>query len=680
MHTLYRLLMLGVVVISPTTAVASPLETPLNHQTYATPLVMAAATVPRRGKPAPVEPAPIEPAPIEPTPTQPPASSLLTARDQGNGEVLLEWPRQTDAQSYRVERTASGLPAISLDAGSHLNAMDFAGLADTYGYRLLARTAAGTEWEVARLTYTSPLAIRTRAKDAVGKVPRLRSAIGTNLDPVAAWTPELPFVDVMKASTDWISGDNTRWDNGQPLNLDANGWVRSLAPGQIARKLMLRDIGNRYPAGQYRVRYKGEGTLRFQFAARVVSQQPGEIVIQVTPDNGGIYIDIETTNATNYVRDIEIIMPGGICEGNPLVHVIVATDCGQQRFLSFNDYHRSILFYPVFVERLRAYSVLRFMDWMATNGSKVSDWTQRPTQSFHSWSTPVGVPAEVMIALANRLDAHPWFTVPHQANDTYSAQLAQLVKARLSGALGVYAEYSNEVWNSMFPQYGYAVEQGKLQQPVLDNMQYYALRSYAVGKVFKDALGTARTVGVIGGQAVNPWTATHGLDYLSSRYGNVRGGLDVIAIAPYFGVMPDPATAATYTSMTLDSFFDFVRTQILPQAVADSAKYRTAANTYGLQLVAYEGGQHMVGVLGAQNDDRLSALFDAFNRDPRIKQMYIDYFNGWKQAGGGLFVHFNDVGTYTKWGRWGALEYVAQPRHMAPKFDAIHTFIEQNPM
>jgi len=99
-----------------------------------------------------------------------------------------------------------------------------------------------------------------------------------------------------------------------------------------------------------------------------------------------------------------------------------------------------------------------------------------------------------------------------------------------------------------------------------------------------------------------------------------------------------------------------------------------------MRLIAYEGGQHMVGVLGAQNNNELSTLFDAFNRDARMKQMYLDYLAGWKQAGGELFVHFDDVSTFSKWGRWGALEYVTQPRAAAPKFDGVHTFMEQNPM
>ena len=60
------------------------------------------------------------------------------------------------------------------------------------------------------------------------------------------------------------TSDAVYWDNQQPLDVDQNGWVRSLAPGQIASSLMLRGFSN-YPAGQYLVRYKGEGTLAFSF-------------------------------------------------------------------------------------------------------------------------------------------------------------------------------------------------------------------------------------------------------------------------------------------------------------------------------------------------------------------------------------------------------------------------------
>jgi hypothetical protein len=246
--------------------------------------------------------------------------------------------------------------------------------------------------------------------------------------------------------------------------------------------------------------------------------------------------------------------------------------------------------------------------------------------------------------------------------------------------LGIYVEYSNEVWNSMFPQYTYALDQGKAQTPAIDNMQYYALRSQMVGKIFKDALTAPRVVAVLGGQAVNPWTATWGMDFLKTRSAGGAVGIDALAIAPYFSVMPDPVEAGKFTAMTLTTFFEYVRTQVMPQVVSDTEKYRTAANSYGVRLISYEGGQHMVGVLGAQNNTELSVLFDAFNRDPRIRDLYASYLASWKQKGGELFVHFNDVSTFSKWGRWGALEYVSQPREVAPKFDSIQSFIEQNPV
>ncbi len=603
------------------------------------------------------------------------ADGAFAATDEGNGEVLLEWLPQRNAVSYRVERSVPGIATTSFDAGNATNAMDVAGLAPTYSYRLFARAADGTERETGRIEYSAPATVMQSAVAASGKAPHLRSPLGTNLEGVTPWSTELPFVDVMKSSGDWISGDRSRWDNGGRLDVDANGWVRSLAPGQIAKKLMLREIGTHYPGGQYVVRYQGEGTLNFQFAARVVSQRPGRMVIQVTPGNDGVLLEITATNPLNYVRDIEVIMPGGICEGDPFRHVDSRANCNHQRFLPFADYANSIIFYPPFAARLRGYSVLRFMDWMATNGSEVRRWSQRTPLAFHTWAAPSGVPPEVMIALANRLGAQPWFNMPHASDDEYSRQFAQTVKARLAPSLGVYVEYSNEVWNAMFRQHGYALEQGK--SGALDNMQYYAQRADKIGRIFKQALGAARVVAVLGAQAVNPWTATRGLDYLKSR-ADGASVIDAIAIAPYFAVMPDPAAAPKFTTMSLDAFFDHVQKEVVPAAGRDMEKYAALAKRYHLHLIAYEGGQHMVGILGAQNDDRLSALFDAFNRDSRIKDLYLDYLARWKQAGGELFVHFNDVGQYSKWGRWGALEDIDEPRNRAPKFDALQTFIEQN--
>jgi hypothetical protein len=368
-------------------------------------------------------------------------------------------------------------------------------------------------------------------------------------------------------------------------------------------------------------------------------------------------------------------MPGGICQGEPFRHALSVKDCGKRRFVSFAE-DRSIIFYPVFAARLRAYSVLRFMDWMRTNGSPVASWAQRTPLTYHTWATDRGAPVEVMIALANLVRAHPWFTLPHQADDSYVRGLAQTVKERLDPALGVYVEHSNEVWNAEFSQYAYLSKQAKAAGATLP--AYHALRTRTLAAVFKAELGDARVVSVLGVQAANPRVATSGLDYLKERFGAAALGIDALAIAPYFGVTPTPAEAGKFSAMTLDALIEHVRTTVFPYEGAHMRNHRAVADQYGLRLVAYEGGQHMVGMGAARDSPALNALFDACNRDPRIKQLYLEYLGLWKRAGGELFVHFNDVSRYTKSGRWGALEYVGQPRSEAPKFDALQTFIEQN--
>jgi len=505
----------------------------------------------------------------------------------------------------------------------------------------------------------------------------LRTPLGTNLDAITYWSSQVPFVDVMKSSSEWMSGDVLNWGGGPPLDLDVNGWVRSLAPGQVVRKLTLREFGGRYPAGRYLVRYKGEGTLRFGFAAAVVSQSPGEMVIEVTPSEGGIYLSIEATNPENYLRDIEIIMPGGICEGDPFTHAARAEDCGTRRFVSFAE-DRSLLFYPVFANRLRGYSVLRFMDWMRTNNSRVATWAQRTPFSYSTWATESGVPPEAMIALANLVGAHPWFNLPHLSDEAYAQSFALLIKEKLDPALGVYIEHSNEIWNSIFTQYAELKGQAEAQGLIL--AEYHGLRTRSLAGIFKAELGPERVVAVLGAQTVNTWIASHPIDYLRARFGEAASGIDAVAIAPYFGVSPGPSEAPAYIAMTLGGFFEHVRNTVLPFMAGQMANYRAFASSYGVRLLAYEGGQHMVGWGGAENNAALNNLFDTFNRDPRIKQLYLDYLADWKRVGGELFVHFSAVSRWDKWGRWGALEYVDQPREESPKFDALQTFIEQNPV
>ena len=134
--------------------------------------------------------------------------------------------------------------------------------------------------------------------------------------------------------------------------------------------------------------------------------------------------------------------------------------CGEQDEAAFKA---GQLFDPAFLQMLGRFRVLRFMDWLNTNGSTLSSWSARPVPSYYSWTT--GVPLEVVVALANAVSADAWLNVPAMADDDYVRQMAALVHAQLGPTQKVYLEYSNEVWNNSFPQYDYAVRRGRQAWP-----------------------------------------------------------------------------------------------------------------------------------------------------------------------------------------------------------------------
>jgi chitodextrinase len=56
---------------------------------------------------------------------------------------------------------------------------------------------------------------------------------------------------------------------------------------------------------------------------------------------------------------------------------------------------------------------------------------------------------------------------------------------------------------------------------------------------------------------------------------------------------------------------------------------------------------------------------------------YTTYFNGWRNLGGTMFNHYADIGQYSKWGYWGALENYLDTG--SPKYNALTGFISSNP-
>ena len=176
----------------------------------------------------------------------------------------------------------------------------------------------------------------------------------------------------------------------------------------------------------------------------------------------------------------------------------------------FEKTHEADPFDPVFLKTWSGVKVIRYMDWMRTNGSKIQEWPQRPKVTDQTQGTPKGVAIEHAINLSNRLAADPWFCIPHLASDDYVREFAKLVKVRLDPGRKVYVEYSNEVWNRGFEQSAHSVSKGK-ELKLSDNdrqagFRYQAQRSLEVFVIFEEVFGGKdRLVRVLGVQWGNDW-------------------------------------------------------------------------------------------------------------------------------------------------------------------------------
>ena len=208
------------------------------------------------------------------------------------------------------------------------------------------------------------------------------SLVGMNLAGIAYYSSEWTFVDAFKMSSDWISlykdgwTLSGTWGNGQQINLNSNGYPSFLLPGQILVKLLLRDIHLHAPAGRYVCLYDGDGEIDFKFDASVVSIGKGRVEFLFYPtqvvgcfdaycSDNGILLRLLSTNPNNPVHNIRVIMPG------------------------FENSYIEQPFHPYFLQTIRHYSTLRFMDWIGTNNNIQQEWGDRTTPMNATYSTVI---------------------------------------------------------------------------------------------------------------------------------------------------------------------------------------------------------------------------------------------------------------------------------------------------
>jgi hypothetical protein len=489
-------------------------------------------------------------------------------------------------------------------------------------------------------------------------IPARSRHVGMNLAGIAYYSSEFPFADMMKSGMGWSSReDNGTW--GRPFpSLTADGYPAALAPGQHALNAVAWD-GSRFAPGRYVVLWDGDGSISFPMSnVKVAESAANRIAIDVVDTSGPLWVAIDRTSAANPVRNLRFLWPG-----------TEATYASQP-------------FNPVFLAKVAPFSLLRFMDWGATNASSVVEWAGRSHVADLTYATSAGVPIEVMIDLANTLHVDPWFCIPHQASDDYVRQFATLLRNRLDPALHPHIEYSNEVWNTGFGQAQWAIARSQalgLDIPFGQPAIFYAMRSVQVFKIVQDVWGAdrGRIVRVIAGQAVWDNFLTHAL-----AYGDTAANADVMAIAPYFNAADaaDPARVATTLTLSSDQIVDQMLAHIRGDIKSAMTANAALAAKYKLKLKAYESGaSDSSSYFPADKIDAMTALFTAAHNNPRMRGVYAEYFGQWVAAGGDTMNQYADVGNWSKWGLWGSLQYVTQDPATAPKYQGLLDFIAAHP-
>lgn len=534
---------------------------------------------------------------------------------------------------------------------------------------------------------------------AVAAAPGSKSPLGMNLAAVAYYSSEQPFINIFKTAEGWTTHGDA-WDTGEEryLNLDANGYPVSLSAvneptpqkftsvGVVLLRELPSTANGYYPSGDYVVLYDGKGTLDYALDATLVSRSPGRDVITVAkPSAGGIDLRITATDPEhkgNYLRNLRVVKAENEA----------AAKAGK-------------IFNPEFLSRLGAFRVLRFMDWLGTNNSEVTSWSQRPLPTQAFWGTKKGVPLEIAIQLANTLSDDAWLNTPVMADDDYIKRMAGLVKAKLNPTLKAYVELSNEVWNPGFSANAYSIAQGQTAFPDAESNKYergwewYGMRTARLADlwwaVYKAPSFRSRVVIVMAGQAANTGILSMELstpDWKGAGHAPAaQHHIGAAAIAPYFFSLPektdldsilksaDGGIAALFsTNENKGRYTSVPAGGWIGQVSGWVSSHVSLLAAYDLPLLAYEGGQGLEGFPGHKNDSTVVKLLIAANRDPRMYAAYMKYLGAWKAAGGTLFMHYNDIGGGSQYGEWGALESLLQtvtpPNAAPPKWRALQDF------
>ena len=499
--------------------------------------------------------------------------------------------------------------------------------------------------------------------------------LGQNLDSITYYSTAPAFANCMKMASSWatIQDGNPSNDTGYashiPLRSDGYPQVVPFStPIGQQRVLAYAPI---YENGTHRIRANGTGTI--------VVDGPG-FFNQTIQVNGSVTVDAVISGAHNLADPHWDQTVPALRQEPSLFTIKILTSSSSDPIRNISIMRPGYLSASVhafdadLLSHLNGVSVIRFMDWQATNNSPRTAFNiNANSRDYYTQSTNDGVAADYLFDLAAAVNADLWLCVPHMMTDQGIHDMAIHAANRLPAGRKLYIEYTNEHWNGMFTAHNYIAS-----QPWAGNNldKKYGTRAKQIFDIFTQRFNAAgkgsQLRRVLANQAAN-------VSRMADSLSTAETSTDLLAIAPYFGTVytSAPNPLPSFTALASDTHTKF------PEVRSWLNSYKNLSQQTGKPLICYEGGQHYVGAFGQENNHPLTQQLVSFNRQPVMAQLYTTYLNDLHNAGVTLFCNFSLAGRFSKSGSWGTKEFWAQNigpnQGQALKLWAVLNFINNPP-
>ena len=532
---------------------------------------------------------------------------------------------------------------------------------------LVTSTSSVYKWTCSGVTTVScAAAVKFTGSAILGKDTPTTNYIGMGTYNTSDWDESYTFVDMMKHARSWQ--DAADWHN--PVKgIDSNGW-----PTADASTVIYSGPANMLN-GTHKLVFEGQADVSLMWAAGSVTNKKYDPVTNVTTADVTYAINVPSASVGLIFKNTKRTASSPVGSGFTNVRLY------REGYPSDG----SVVFTTAYLNAMGKVSVVRMMDWSATNGNSVQKWEDRRTPRSAQKPGPVyvgpggytftgslGVSLEEQILLCNTLHSDCWINIPPVANDDFIKKVALALRYGTDGVnpytseqsnpvypplnqnSKLYVEYANEVWNSAAGFQSFRVAKDivdsipadhPLNTPAESNIwykvwKYPAYRMVTVSDTFRSVFGDSSMMTRVrpvlmtqqgNGQAslssALTWLEAYGKRQSPSR--EVKSYVYGAGGSGYY----NPTTPLAAADQSNPDIFFAAGNYPNPGFVTRVGVDAMWATNYGLKRIAYEGGPSL-DFYSQDNARRINA-------DPRMQDMIVKTHDEWSKQGGDLLVYYN---------------------------------------